>query len=181
MRMVVAAGCLALLWSPSAYAIPAQKKGKEEKLIEKIQREKNPGKKARLQIKLAKLKLSQAGTAYDQKDFARGKALLQQYLEHIKTSWATLQSANGAVKKHLEAFKKLEIALGEDERLLEDMRHRIPYPENEFVGKVKEESSAVHAQVLEALFPSGFSRKQRTRGSKRPKNPAAAKAGAAKS
>jgi len=182
-RMLVAAGCLAMLGIPFAYAIPGRNKDndKEGKLVEKIQREKNPGKKARLQIKLAKLKLSEADEAYHQKDFDRGKALLQQYLEQIKTSWATLHSANEAVKRHLEAFMKLEMSLSEDERFLEDMRHRIPYPESEFVKKVEEESSAVHAQVLEALFPTGYMRKQRTKGPGHSKIPVAAKVSAAKS
>lgn len=182
-RMFVAVGCLVLLGMPSAYGVPGRNKrnDKEQKLVEKIQREKNPGKKARLQIKLAKMKLSDADEAYHQKNFAEGRALLQEYLDQIKTSWSTLQSADGAVKKHLEAFMKLEMSLSEDERLLEDMRHRIPYPENEFVKKVKEESSALHAQVLEALFPSGYMRKQRTKGPGHSKMPVAAKASAAKS
>ncbi len=181
--MLVAAGCLAMMGFPFAYAIPGRNKDKdkEEKLIEKIEREKNPGKKAQLQIKLAKMKLSEADAAYSHQRFAEGKALLQQYLDQIKTSWATLQSANGAAKKHLRAFMKLEMSLGEDERFLEDMRHRIPYPESEFVKQIQKESSAVHALVLEALFPTGFLRKQKIGGPVHPKNSVAAKVSAAKS
>lgn len=181
--MLVAVGCLVMIGLPCAYAIPGRKsdKEKEQKLIEKIGREKNPGKRARLEVKLAKLKLSDADAAYGQNNFAEGKALLQQYLEQIKTAWTTLQNANGSVKKHLEAFMKLEMSLGEDERFLEDMRHRIPYPESEFVRQVQKASSAVHAQVLEALFPSGFMRNPETGKPVHPESHLASKVGAGKS
>lgn len=181
MRMLVAAGCLAILGSPFAYAVPGRKNDNEEKLVAKIAREKNPGKKAKLQIKLAKLKLSEADAAYRQNDFREGRMHLKQYLEQIKASWSTLQGAKDGVKKHLRAFMKLEMSLGQDGRFLQDMRQRIPYPESEFVKQIEKESSAVHNQVLEALFPSGFLRKRRTEVPAHSRNPVAAKVGAAKS
>ncbi len=179
--MWVAAACLAILIQPFAYAVPGRNKNKEEKLVAKIEREKNPGKKARLQIQLAKLNLVNAGAVYDRQGYDEGKALLQQYLAQVKASWATLQGADNAIRKHLRAFKDLEIALREDDRILEDLRRHVPYPESEAIRKIAEESSSVHRQVLEALFPDGFSRQEKSRRSLPPRSSLAVKAGAARS
>jgi hypothetical protein len=154
-RMVVAASFLAIVGQPSLRALPGQSNDKEENLIAKTGRETNPGKKARLQLRLAKLKLREAGKAYHDRNFAQGRALLRQYLGYARDSWATLQAADNAVGKHLRAFKDLEISLREDDRFLEDLSRRVPYPESETIGKIAKESSEVHNQVLEAIFPDG--------------------------
>lgn len=161
--------------------MPGRSKDKEQKLIAKIERQKNPGKKARLQIQLARLKLKQADAAYDRRDFTGGKTLLQKYLEQVRSSWATLQGADNAIKKHARAFMALEISLREDDRLLEDLRRSVPYPENEGIKEIEKESGAVHTQVLEALFPGGFSRKKGSKRSMPPKSSVRTKAGAAES
>ena len=168
LRLVTAVACLALLGQPFVHASPGRDNGKEENLTAQIEREQNPGKKARLQVRLAKLKLTEANQAYDTRNFAQGRDLLKQYLGQIRASWATLQGAENGVRKHLRAFKDLEIALREDDRFLQDMSRRTPYPESETVKAIAKESSAVHNQVLEAIFPAGVSPKERR---KRPKAP----------
>jgi len=154
-RMVVAASLLAIVGQATLRALPGQNNDKEEKLIAQTGRENNPGKKARLQLRLAKLKLGDAEKAYHARDFAQGSALLRQYLGYVRDSWAALQAADSGVGKHLRAFKDLEISLREDDRFLEDLSRRVPYPESETIGKIAKESSAVHNQVLEAIFPDG--------------------------
>jgi len=180
-RLLIAAVCFAILAQPIARALPGRNKDKEAKLAAKIEHERNPGKKARLQIRLARLKLAEADAAYHRRNFAGGESLLRQYLDQVKTSWATLESADNAIRKHLQAFKELEIALREDDRFLEDLRRRVPYPESESVREIAKESRAVHAQVLEALFPGGFSGKGKSRRSLPPRSSLAVKVGAAKS
>ena len=180
-RMVVAASLLAIPGQVSLHAFPRPSKDKEEVLIGKIARENNPGKKARLQLRLAKLKLKEAGQAYDTHDFEKGKALLQHYLGYVRDSWATLQGADSDVRKHLRAFKDLEISLREDDRFLEDLRHHVPYPESENVRKVAEESRAVHNQVLEAIFPDGKPPGRNQKRLRSPKSAVPAKLGALQS
>jgi len=156
--LAVAVFSFVILGQPCCYAFPGrtkESKDKEEKLVAKIEREKNPGKKARLQFRLARMKLLKASEAYDHNDFKEGRALLQEYREQINTSWNTLKESRRGVAKHFEAYKELEIGLREDERLLEDLRHRVPYPENDFIEKIAKESSEVHSQVLGVLFPPG--------------------------
>lgn len=180
-RMVVAASLLAILAPRPVYAFPGRSKDKEAELIAKIERENNPGKKARLQLRLARLKLKEAGQAYDAHDFGEGKTLLRQYLGYVRESWATLQGADSAVKKHLRAFKDLEISLREDDRILQDLRHHVPYPESENVKKIAEESRAVHNQVLEAIFPAEGVPKRNRKPLSSPKSAMPAKLGALQS
>jgi hypothetical protein len=180
-RIAVAASFLAILAQPPVYALPGRNKDKEEELIAKIEGENNPGKKARLQLRLAKLKLKQAGEAYDARDFGEGKALLRQYLNFVMGSWATLKGADSGVGKHLRAFKDLEISLREDDRFLEDLRHRVPYPESETVKKAEKESSEVHNQVLEAIFPNDMPPGRKRKRLVSPKSAVPAKQGASES
>jgi hypothetical protein len=179
--MFVAIACLAILTQPFAYSMPGRNKDKEEKLTAKIEREKNPGKKARLQIRLAKLKLKQANAAYNRRDFAGGKSLLREYLGQVRSSWATLQGDDNAITKHARAFMALEISLREDDRFLEDMSRRVPYPASESIKDIVMESRAVHNQVLQALFPDGFPKKERSKRSKPPKSSVVSKVGAVES
>lgn len=180
-RMVVTAALLAVVGQPSAYAFPGRNKDKEEKLIAKIERQNNPGKKARLQLRLAKVKLKEADGAYRARNFAKGKALLQQYLGYVRESWTTLQGVDNGVRKHLGAFKDLEISLRENDRFLEDMSHRVPYPESETVKAIAKESSTVHNQVLQAIFPGGAPRRGRRKRLAQPKSAMPVKPGAVKS
>ena len=69
LRWVVAAACVVILLDPFVWAGPGRNESKEQKLTAKIEREKNPGKKARLQLRLAKLKLKEANAAYLDRHF----------------------------------------------------------------------------------------------------------------
>jgi hypothetical protein len=181
LRLVTAVACLALLGQPFVHASPGRNNDKEENLAARIEHEQNPGKKARLQLRLAKLRLTEADEAYHSRNFAEGRDLLKQYLSQIRASWATLQGAENGVRKHLRAFKDLEIALREDDRFLQDMSRRIPYPESETIKAIAKESSAVHNQVLEAIFPVGVPPKARRKPPRAPESSKPPKAGAVKS
>jgi DNA gyrase/topoisomerase IV subunit A len=155
---VAAVLCFITLGQPCCYASPGrakENKEKEEKLVAKIGRENNPGKKARLQLRLARMKLIEASEAYDHNDLEKGWALLQEYRKQIDASWTTLKESRRGVSKHFEAYKRLEIGLREDARVLEDLRHRVPYPESDSIEKIAKESIQVHSQVLGVLFPPG--------------------------
>lgn len=170
LRLVAAAACLALLGQTLAHAARGRNQDREDKLTARIASELNPGKKARLQLRLAKLKLAGADAAYHARNFDEGRKLLRQYLEQIKASWATLDGVENGAQKHLGALKKLEISLREDDRFLEDLSRRVPYPESETVKAIAKESSTVHNQVLDAIFPVGPLPKARGKRAPSPKS-----------
>jgi hypothetical protein len=170
LRLVVAMVGLAVLGPPFVYGALGRNKGQEENLIARIKQEQNSGKKARLQLRLAKMKLKEAEVAYHDRNSAEGKTLLQQYLGYIRESWATLQGSDGGARKHLGAYKELEISLREEDRLLEDLSNRVPYPEDESIKTTAKEISVVHNQVLEAIFPAGLLPKERSKRSMPPRS-----------
>lgn len=155
-RWVGAGACVVVLLCPFAWATSGRKKTQEQKLAAKIEREKNPGKKARLQVRLARLKLKEANKAYLDRHFTEGESLLQQYLQQVRHSWNTLQGAKDVVRKHMRALQDLEISLRENDRFLGNLRRAVPYPESEAIKAVAKESSEVHEKVLEVIFPTGF-------------------------
>ncbi len=128
---------------------------REAKLAAKIERQKNPGKRARLQLRLARIKLQTAINSYNHNNFEKGLTGLREYRDLIDASWNTLQNSPRGVSKHLRAYMALEIGLREDSRLLEDLRHQVPYPESEAIAKIEKENREVHRRVLGVLFPPG--------------------------
>lgn len=139
---------------PRCYASQSEKREiEEQKIVAKIAREKNPGKKARLEVRLARMKLLDASSAYDHNDFSKGQALLREYWQLVSRSWETLESTRRGTRKHFKAYKALEISLREDRRRLEDLSLRVPYPESESIQKIEEESSRLHGRVLGVIFP----------------------------
>lgn len=133
---------------------------REAKLLAKIEREKNPGKRARLQLRLARIKLQAAINSYNHDNFEKGLSGLREYRDLINASWNSLQNSRRGVSKHLRAYMALEIRLREDGRLLTDLRHQVPYPENEAIAKIEKENREVHRQVLGVLFPPGRPREK---------------------
>ncbi len=159
--------CIAIAGPPSLCAFRPLSNKQETRLAAKIARAKNPGKKARLQIRLARAKLMDAIQAYNGDHFSEGLALLHEYRRQINLSWETLQRSKRGVSKHLRACMKLEISLREDGRMLEDLRRRVPYPANEPIKRISEESSRVHRQVLGVLFPPGTPPQENPKGRER--------------
>ncbi len=125
----------------------------EEDLLSRIERERNPVKKAKYEIRLGRVKLFEAIDAYGKGDLERCQALLADYLNRMKSSWETLQSSGRQAVKQPQGFKELDIALREDARLLEDLAHRVPYAERGPVEKTVQEVERMRSEVLRALFP----------------------------
>ncbi len=142
----------------------------------KIGQQKNPVKKAELQMRLARLILQQGIESYDQNHFKAGKAFLGRYLTEAQASWETLKSSRRNAVRQPEGFKQLDIAFTANDRLLGDLRRRIAYPESEAIKKIQEESRAVHGQVLDALFP-GLHMRHSARPAPRPSHASSHRAG----
>jgi hypothetical protein len=125
----------------------------EEELLARIQKERSPVRKAKLEIRLGRVKLHQAIAAYDQGSVERGAELLGAYVERMKSAWQTLHDSGRDAARQPQGFKELDIALREDSRLIEDLRHRLPYLDRGAVEKAAQEIEQVRAEVLRALFP----------------------------
>jgi hypothetical protein len=126
----------------------------EQDLLDRIQREQNPVRRSKLEIRLGRLKMQQAIDAYGQGRIDQGKSLLDGYLDRVKSCWQTLKGSGRNAVKQPQGFRELDIALREDSRTLEDMSKRISYFDREPVEQTMQEVNQVHDEVLHALFPS---------------------------
>jgi hypothetical protein len=126
----------------------------EAKLVAHIQRERNPIRKAKLEVQLANLKLGQAVSAYDGRELVQGSKLLTDYLGDIKAAWHTLQATGRDPTKKPQGFIDLEISLRENMRRLTQARERVYYTSRGPIDKVQSQINNLHTQVLAALFPT---------------------------
>jgi len=127
----------------------------EEQLLQRIQSELNPVKKAKDEIKLARLKLTQVQDAYSQGQADAGAKLLGTFVGLMKTSWKLLKESGRQAAKQPEGFRELEIALREDDRSLQDLERTVSYFDRTPLVNAAQELEQVRADVLHALFPGG--------------------------
>ena len=133
--------------------LPARRADKEGDLVARLARETDPVNHAKLEIRLARVKLFQAIAAFDQGNIAGCRELLAGYLERLRSAWSTLQKSGRPAHKRPQGFKELDIELREDSRYLEDLKHRFPFTERESVEKVAHDVEDLRNEVLKALFP----------------------------
>jgi len=141
---------IGVIWLSGGYA---QGRETEEQLLQRIQGEQNPVKKAKDEIKLATLKLEQLHEAYSQGKVEAGTKLLGTFVETMQTSWKTLQGSGRKAAKQPEGFRELEISLREHVRSLQDLERTVSYYDRAPLGNAEHELEQTRAEVLRALFP----------------------------
>jgi septal ring factor EnvC (AmiA/AmiB activator) len=119
----------------------------------KIEREHNPIKKARLEIRLARLDLRHSTDAYNHNQVQEAEKLLSEYLDEINSSWRLLESTGRNPARQPQGFMQLEIALRENARTLKDLQDRVDYMYQDAVEKAENEVNQLHSKVVLALFP----------------------------
>ncbi len=167
---------IVLVWAVAAATVTpllARHEDTEEELLPRIQRERNPVRKAKYEIRLGRIKLLQAIDGYDKGTLEQGQQLLAAYTERVKSSWKTLRSSGRQAVRQPQGYKELDIALREDARLLEDLKHRVSYNERGPVEKAAQEVEAIRSEVLRALFPAErpLGAGSNLRGARRPHGP----------
>jgi len=145
---------LVVLLIPDAlWASPPRRQDKEPDLLARIQRESNPVKKAKLEVRLGRVKLFQAIAALDQGNLTETNRLLGAYIETLNSAWERLKNSGRVAHKKPSGFKELDIELREDARYLEDLRHRIPYVDRGKADQIAGEVDKLRNEVLRELFP----------------------------
>ncbi len=150
---VIAAVALAIVAAPSF--LGAKHQETEQELLERISRESNFAKKARLQAELATLKLDQAAAAFDHDQFDSGKSLLQQYSGWIHKAWGVLEQSGRDATRKPQGFMYLDITLRENARALADLAERTPFENRAPIEETAKNADSVHSKVIAALFPDG--------------------------
>jgi len=125
----------------------------EEQLLQRLQAEPNPVKKAKDEIKLARLKLTQIQNAYTQGQIEAGAKHLGTFIDEMQASWKFLQESGRVASKHSDGFRELDIALRENVRALEDLERTISYFDRAPLVNAVQELNHLRDEVLHALFP----------------------------
>jgi hypothetical protein len=123
------------------------------KLRDQIQRERNPVKKAKLEIRLARLDLQEGLDAYNHNQVRQGEQILGAYFQEMTGSWDLLKNSGRNAVKNPSGFMQLEIALRENARFLNDLAARVTLVEQAPIRKTLSAMSQLHSRVLLALFP----------------------------
>ncbi len=151
-RACVAGSLIVLAFLEGGFSL-ARRADSEEDLLARIQRESNPVKKARYEIRLGRTKLFRAIDAFNQGRVDQCHQMIGSYVEHMKSSWETLRRSGRRAARQPSGFKELDIALREDQRFLDDLKRRMPYDDRDPVEKAAREVEQIRNEVLRALFP----------------------------
>jgi len=127
----------------------------EEQLLQRIQSQQNPVKKAKDEIKLGSLRLTQVHDAYSQGQVEAGAKLLGTFVDTMKASWKLLQGSGRKASKQPEGFRELEISLRENVRSLQDLGRTVSYFDRAPLMNAAEELDQMRTEVLHELFPAG--------------------------
>ncbi len=126
----------------------------EAQLLQRIQSESNPVKKAKDEIKLAQLKLAQAQTAYSQGHVDAGATLVGALVEALKSSWKFLQESGRRASQQPDGFRELDIALRENVRTLQDLGRTVSYFDRAPLTNAEQQLDQEREEVLHELFPA---------------------------
>ncbi|HUY14300.1 MAG TPA: hypothetical protein VMX16_11830 [Terriglobia bacterium] len=137
----------------SSVPLQARHAPSEPELLNRIQNQRNPVKKAKLEVRLANLKLKEAISAYDGQQLGQGAGLLKVYLSEVEEAWHTLQATGRDPTKKPQGYRDLEISLREDMRDLSEARRRTYYANRGPIDQTQSQVGSLHAKVLSALFP----------------------------
>ncbi|MGO8816373.1 MAG: hypothetical protein ACLQVG_17180 [Terriglobia bacterium] len=125
----------------------------EVQLLQRIQDEQNPVKKAKIEIKLANLRLTEVQDAYSRGQIDTGAKLLGTFVEAIRTSRKLLQESGRRASKQPEGFRELEISLRENVRTLQDLGRTVSYFDRTPLTNAAQELDQMRSEVLQELFP----------------------------
>lgn len=146
-----------IVWGGTA-PLHAFREDTENDLLPRIQREHDPVKRAKFEIRLAHLKLLRGIEACEKDDDEECHKLLNAYLDLLKSSWKDLQASGRNAVKQPAGFKELDIALREDTRSLDDGKRKMPLEDRDPADAVIQQVEKLHEEVLGVLFPSGAAR-----------------------
>jgi hypothetical protein len=163
--IIITGVALALAAIPSR--LGARSREDPTKLREEIQRQRNPVRKVKLEIRLARAELEQVVEAYQKNHASEGQHLLDAYLTDVNDSWNVLRNSGRNAAKNPSGFMQLEIALREHARVLRDLRNRVAYFDQAPIERTLGALNQLHSRVLLSLFPGAA-----------PPGPPAPKAGA---
>jgi len=135
----------------AALCVPAPQT--DEQAQHRLQGQQNLVKKAKVEIKLSRMKLTEVEDAYSNGRIEQGAKLLGALVGQMKGSWKLLQDSGRKASKQPDGFRELEIALREHARALQDLERRVSYFDRAPLTNAAQEFEQMRSEVLQELFP----------------------------
>ena len=122
------------------------------KLRERLAREADPAKRAKITVKIGEGLLKQIAQNYKAEAYSDGDQLLGDYLQAVRAAQEGLLHSGRDARRSPGGFKHLEIHLRESRRKLEDIARRLPYANRTPVDQAVTEVETLRRQLLAALM-----------------------------
>lgn len=152
-RAILTAAILILEFAGIPALLAARQPDNQEDLEARISREKKPVKRAKFEVRLAHLRLSQSIEAYTKGRLDDGKKHLDEYQVEIGDAWRDLQLSGQDAVRRPDGFKELEFELRESARRMTDLKQRVSYFNRGPINQVSLQTRNLDAKVIQALFP----------------------------
>lgn len=118
----------------------------------RLERESDPIKKARLELRLAELALNEATRLYEKGDTEKGLARLEEMLSLVVAAYDRLQATGRDPRKRPSGFKETEIKMREFSRRVEDLRVSLTIEEREGIEKIEARLVELRDHLLHRLM-----------------------------
>jgi hypothetical protein len=119
---------------------------------EKLQDEKDPVDRAKINIKISEILLASVSESIQTENFVRMDEELNEYAMTIEDAHSTLMNSGRDASKKAGGFKELEIALRKHVLRFDDLGRALSLDRRPPLDKVKKLASGIRDGLLKALF-----------------------------
>ena len=122
------------------------------RLRQKLADEDDPGKRAKISVKIGAVLLKETRRLYRQDDYSGGEAKLQEYLGEIRTAYCELRESGRRARRHPRGFKEMEIHMRKSRRALTAVSRRAPMAVRQPLDRAVEALREMRSNLLRALM-----------------------------
>ena len=122
------------------------------KLRQKLSRETDAGKRAKISVKIGRELLKETRKLYKAESFGPADSKLQEYVSTVSAAFDGLQSSGLQARKKPRGFKDLEIHLRKSRRTLEDVSRTIPFDGRDRIKSAIQKLRTMRSELLQALM-----------------------------
>ncbi|MDA2912936.1 hypothetical protein MYX77_03065 [Acidobacteriia bacterium AH_259_A11_L15] len=118
----------------------------------RLERENDPGERAKLAVKIGENLLEEVGRTYQEGDYEAGEERLAEYLDVLRQAHQELEASGRDARRHPKGFKELEIHLRKRRRELRDLARHLPFHQRAPVEQAIAEMGEMRTALLSALM-----------------------------
>ena len=120
--------------------------------LERIRREPNLERRAKMALAHAESSVKRAGRAYEEGDPKQGEALLEEIQASVEFAKESLDATGKNPSRKPKHFKRAEIATRELVRLLDDLETKLGFDERELVQTVRARIGEINTEILMGIM-----------------------------